>query len=77
MINEVSRHMHQLEVHDIRIVSQFRNIRWQGEGHKRRAIPIGMDDFHDSAAIAIVCRDAMPIVRGCVGTAGWDDTWGR
>jgi len=73
MITEVSRHLPKVETHDIRIVSQCRNIRWDGG----RIEVLGADDYHDSLAIAIVCREALPVERGLVGTAGWSDDWGR
>lgn len=67
MITEVNRHLDKMLTHDIRLVGQFRNIRWVGD----RPISMGADDFHDSCAIAMVCRTHLPIERGCVGTAGW------
>lgn len=73
MITEVSRHLSKIKTHDIRIVSQLRNLRWIGD----RAISIGADDYHDSMAIAVVCRSAMPVERGLVGVSGWNDSWGR
>jgi len=76
MCNELSRSLSLIKTHDIRIVSQCRNIR---EGKSRgRVIPIsvGDDDFHDSACIAMVCRDTMAIERGFVGAKGWSDLWG-
>ena len=77
MINEMSKEMHRIITHDVRIVSQFRNIRWSGIGAKRRALSIGADDFHDSACIGIVCRDSVPTTRGLVGfTQGWGANWG-
>ena len=78
MIAETLKNLQRMETHDIRLVSQFRNIRWiVGRDGKERAIAIGADDYHDSAAIAVVCRKALPIERGFVGTAGWPDNWGR
>lgn len=73
MIAEIKRHMSKIITHDIRLVSQFRNIRWVGQ----LALALGTDDYHDSAAIAIVCRTAMPVERGLVGTYGWSESWGR
>lgn len=77
MCNEFSRSLSLLTTHDIRIVSQCRNIR---EGKSRgRVIPIsvGDDDFHDSAAIAVVCRGSVSIIAGFVGAKGWPDSWGQ
>lgn len=76
MCNEFSRSLPLLKIHDIRIISQCRNIR---EGKSRgRLIPIsvGEDDFHDSAIIAIVCRDSVSFEAGFVGAKGWPDGWG-
>jgi hypothetical protein len=73
MMTELSRELSKISTHDIRIPSQLRNIRWVGG----RAIPIGSDDVAMSTAIAIVCRTAMPIERGFVGSHGWSDSWGR
>lgn len=73
MCNELSRHLSKIKCHDIRILSQMRNIRVVGD----RPAAIGADDYHDSAAIAVVCRIAIPIERGLVGTSGWSDSWGR
>ena len=78
MITELGRYMSKITAHDIRLVSQLRNIRWMVDSRGRdRAVSIGSDDYHDSAGIAIVCRTSMPVVRGAVGTYGWGDDWGR
>lgn len=77
MCNELSRSLPLITTHDIRIPSQCRNIR---EGKSRgRLLPtsIGADDFHDSAAIAIVCRGAIQVERGFVGAKGWKEGWGQ
>jgi len=71
MCNELNRNLSKIITHDIRIISQCRNIRDIGG----RPISIGADDYHDSAAIAIVCRTAMPIERGIAGQHGWPDDW--
>jgi hypothetical protein len=77
MITEVGRHLEKVETHDIRIVSQLRNIRWVEGTRGERAVSIGADDYHDSLAIAVCCRETMPMVRGLVGVAGWSDDWGK
>jgi len=69
MITELNRNLTKIITHDNIFVSQLRNLRYYGE----KIISIGSDDYHDSAAIAIVCRDSMPITRGIVGSCGW--TW--
>ena len=74
MCNELSRNLSKIKCHDIRIWSQLRNIREIGG----RPVAIGADDYHDSTAIAIVCRSAMPVERGFAGVlGGWDEKWGR
>jgi len=77
MINELARHLSKIKTHDIRLVSQLRNIRWVQGKRGERAVSVGMDDYHDSAAIAIACRQAAPVFRGVIGTAGWSDSWGK
>ena len=67
MITELNRNLTKIITHDNIFVSQLRNLRYYGE----KIISIGSDDYHDSAAIAIVCRDSMPITRGVVGSCGW------
>ena len=77
MCNEFKRSMPRILTHDARIPEQSRNIR---EGKSRgRTIPVsvGADDFHDSAAIAMVCRSSLPLNTGFVGGSGWGDEWGR
>ena len=78
MITELGRYMSKITTHDIRLISQLRNIRWMVDNRGRdRAVSIGSDDFHDSACLAIVCRSSMPTTRGIVGTYGWSSDWGR
>jgi hypothetical protein len=77
MITELGRYLSKITTHDIRLVSQLRNIRWMVDAKGRdRAVSIGADDYHDSAGVAIVCRTSMPVVRGAVGTYGWPSNWG-
>ena len=77
MCNELGRHLDKITTHDIRIISQCRNIRAGSTGGKVIPISVGADDFHDSAALAIVCRKSMPIERGLVGAHGYKDGWGE
>jgi hypothetical protein len=78
MITELGRHLSKIVTHDIRFISQCRNIRWQKDSRGRdRAVSIGSDDYHDSVTIAIVCRQSIPVVRGLVGTYGWSSKWGK
>jgi len=77
MITEMNRHLHMIDTHDIRLVAQLRNIRWIQGARGERAVAVGADDYHDSAAIAIVCRESRAVERGLVGVSGWPDSWGR
>ncbi|KKN72624.1 hypothetical protein LCGC14_0408660 [marine sediment metagenome] len=79
MITEVSRHLEDIDCQDIRFWSQCKNIR-RNANVKSGILVVGADDHHDAGAIAIVCRYAMPIARGYVGSAtegGWGDSWGK
>ena len=79
MVTEVSRHLDDIDCQDIRFWSQCRNIR-RNPTVKSGILVVGADDHHDAGAIAIVCRSAMPVARGYVGSAvdgGWGDDWGR
>ncbi|KKN54547.1 hypothetical protein LCGC14_0591390 [marine sediment metagenome] len=78
MITEVNRHLNDIDCQDIRFWSQCKNIR-RNSMVKSGIMVVGADDHHDAGAIAIVCRDAMPIARGYVGNTtegGWDEKWG-
>jgi len=77
MITEMNRHLANILTHDIRIISQCRNIRWVQGARGMRALSLGSDDYHDSAAIAMVCRTSLPMERGLVGVAGWPEGWGN
>jgi len=82
MITEVSRHLDDIDCQDMRFWSQCKNIR-RNSMVKTGILVVGADDHHDAGAIAIVCRSAMPIQRGYVGSTsdeglgGWTDSWGR
>jgi len=79
MITEVSRHLEDIDCEDIRFWSQCKNIR-RNAMIKSGILVVGADDHHDAGAIAIVCRSAMPIARGYVGSSaegGWGEDWGR
>ena len=79
MITEVNRHLDDIDCQDTRFWSQCKNIR-RNSMIKSGILVVGADDHHDAAAIAIVCRSAMPIQRGYVGSAaegGWDERWGK
>jgi len=74
MITEVSRHLEHIDCQDIRFWSQCKNIR-RNAMVKSGVLVVGADDHHDAGAIAMVCRDAQPVQRGYVGSAGWPDNW--
>ncbi len=77
MCNELSSSMTFIITHDIRIPQQMRNIR-EGLSRGRVApVSVGEDDYHDSAAIALVCRDSLPTGLGFVGAKGWPAGWGN
>jgi hypothetical protein len=75
MIAELNRNLQKIRTHDIRLVSQCRNIRWVQGARGQRAVAVGADDYHDSLAIAICTRSSAPVERGLVGTYGWKDSW--
>jgi len=68
MHSEMSKALPNLITHDINIVSQLKNMRFDGD----KLVSVGLDDFHDSAAIAICCRTSIPITRGYAGESGWN-----
>lgn len=75
MITELSRHLDHIDCQDMRFWSQCKNIR-RNPMVKSGILVVGADDHHDAGAIAIVCRDAQPVQRGYVGSAGWPEGWG-
>ena len=77
MCNEFSRSLSKITTHDIRIVSQCRNIRECKSRGRMIPMSVGADDYHDSAAGAIVCRGSIQIERGFMGAKGWGDSWGQ
>jgi len=77
MIKELNVNLSKVVTHDIRFLSQCRNIRWIGIGARQIAGSLGADDHHDAACIAIACRTSLPMEKGLVGTAGWNQDWGR
>jgi len=70
MIKEFARLLPYITTHDRNLLTQMGNIRWYNE----RPISVGADDYHDAAALAIVCRDDYRGKIGFVGTSGWK-TW--
>jgi hypothetical protein len=78
MIKELNVNMSKITTHDIRFVSQCKNIRWIGAGVRQIAVSLGADDHHDAGCIAIVCRDSIPMEKGVAAeVAGWKDGWGE
>jgi len=76
MLTELNRHMEDIECHDRRFWSQCRNIR-RDPTMKYGISVVGADDHHDAGVIAVVCRGVQAVHRGYVGSAGWDENWGR
>ena len=74
MVTELNRHLEHIDCQDMRFWSQCKNIR-RNSMIKSGILVVGADDHHDCGAIAIVCRDAQPVQRGYVGSAGWPDNW--
>ena len=77
MIKELNVNLAKVNTHDIRFVSQCRNVRWIGTGPRQYAASLGADDHHDAGCIAMACRNSLPIEKGFVGVAGWGQNWGR
>ena len=75
MVTELNRHLEHIDCQDMRFWSQCKNIR-RNSMIKSGILVVGADDHHDCGAIAIVCRDAQPVQRGYVGSAGWPEGWG-
>ena len=67
MYDQMSRILPNMITHDSNLVSQIRNMRVVNE----RLEAVGLDDFHDSAAIAICCRGSIPVTVGFAGESGW------
>ena len=76
MLTELNRHMEDIECYDARFWSQCRNIR-RDATMKYGISVVGPDDHHDAGTIAICCRNVQAVKRGLVGTAGWDENWGK
>ncbi len=76
MITEVNRNLEYIECHDQRFWSQCKNIKRDASIRSGITV-VGADDHHDCGAIAIVCRTAVPVEIGYIGSAGWSDSWGQ
>lgn len=70
MVSELSRLLQNMDTHDIRLIGEMRNLRWEGTG---KIEVVGEDDIHDSAAIAMACRPNKPSRRGYIGRYGPGD----
>jgi len=70
MLMEVYRLLPKMVSHDANFVRQLRAVRYDTERAKHFVLP--PDDFHDSGAIAIVCRDATHVRKGFAGSSGWN-----
>ena len=67
MVRELAKMLPRLEVNDVDIVSELRNMRYSGDIIKS----VGSDDLHDAAAIAVACRRDKIATKGFVGSHGW------
>ena len=67
MVNELMMMLPFMEVHDHRIIREIRNMRFDNHN---RVMSTGLDDLHDSTAIAMMCRASKPIRRGFVFNYG-------
>lgn len=74
MMIDTRKLLPKLEINDARIIGECRNMRTDVAGN---VFVSGPDDLHDSLTIAVVTRQSQPIARGFVGSAGWDDDWGK
>lgn len=75
MFSQLVEMLPRLTIHDINLIGQLRGMRYDED--RKRLYSVGMDDYHDSAGIAVACRGVMPVKIGYTGQAGWNDSWGR
>jgi hypothetical protein len=76
MVTELNKHLEELECYDQRFWEQLRNIRRDAKSKSGLNV-VGAEDHHMAGGIAIVCRTAMPVARGYIGSAGWAEDWGK
>lgn len=67
MVTELARMLPKLEIYDIDLISEIKSMRAVGE----KIMSTSFDDLHDTAAIAAVCRQSRPTLRGYIGSAGY------
>ena len=67
MMEELARMMPHMVCHDLRIIKEIRGMRYND---KEKAVSEGLDDLHDAACIAMICRQHRPTRRGLVGNCG-------
>ena len=67
MVTELARMLPKLEIYDIDIINELKSMRAVGNS----IISMGSDDLHDATAIACVCRQSKPTLRGYIGSAGY------
>jgi len=70
MRDELARLLPNMIIHDARIVKELRNMRFVTTRNHIIITSMGMDDLHDSTAIAVMCRTSRPVRRGYVGSYG-------
>ena len=70
MYSQMVEMLPRLTINDINLVGQLRNMRY--DAARGVLFSSGMDDYHDSAGIAICCRGVIPTKIGYAGqTKGW------
>jgi len=73
MYQQVHKYLPSLVCHDIELVRQLRNFK-EVAG---KLVITGMDDIHDTLAIALSVFNPNPVKRGVQGRTGWPQNWGR
>jgi len=69
MIKELMKMLPNLEIPDLRVISELRNIR-EDPMKKGLYVSVGADDNHDAAAIGVITRDSRPIEHEMI-EYGW------
>jgi hypothetical protein len=73
MMTALAKHLSQIQTHDIRIIEQLRNIRWDGG----KAVNVGKDDYVMCAALGVVCNSNSGMTEyEPPKPYGWKPGWG-
>jgi hypothetical protein len=67
MLHQVAKCLHTMDVHDLEVIRQLRNIRILNG----QPCSVGADDIFMSLAIGLCCFNPHPVKKGLVGTSGW------